>query len=219
RLAAERTNHVEGQVERDLFAGSTVSFRVFHQHVGDQLVTVFGGLPDAAAPAPGHYFVANAGAADVTGWCGSIHAALLTRVQASIDYAMARAHWNPSDAAVAVLLVDAPSAIRLESERIHDVSASLETELPATSTRGMALYRVSNAFVRADRKAERPGVGGRFDVQVRQSLPFLNFSSARWEMLVAVRNFFHDVAADQSVYDELLVVRPPKRVVGGLTLR
>jgi hypothetical protein len=37
-------------------------------------------------------------------------------------------------------------------------------------------------------------------------------------MLFAVRNFFRDPSADQSVYDELLVVRPPKRIVGGLTL-
>ena len=37
-------------------------------------------------------------------------------------------------------------------------------------------------------------------------------------MLVAVRNFFRDAGFDQSIYDELLVVRPPKRVVGGLTL-
>ena len=47
----------------------------------------------------------------------------------------------------------------------------------------------------------------------------MNFSSAHWEMLLAVRNFFRDTAADQSLYDELLVVRPPKRIVGGLTLR
>jgi hypothetical protein len=38
-------------------------------------------------------------------------------------------------------------------------------------------------------------------------------------MLVAVRNFFHETAPDQSIYDELLVVRPPTRVVGGLTLK
>ena len=56
-------------------------------------------------------------------------------------------------------------------------------------------------------------------MQVRQSLPFMDFSSAKWEMLVAVRNFFREAAADQSIYDELLVVRPPKRIVGGLTLR
>ena len=47
----------------------------------------------------------------------------------------------------------------------------------------------------------------------------MDFSAARWEMLVAVRNSFHEVALDASVFDELLVVRPPKRIVGGLTLR
>jgi hypothetical protein len=47
----------------------------------------------------------------------------------------------------------------------------------------------------------------------------MDFSSAKWEMLVGVRDFFRDATADGSIYDELLVVRPPKRVVGGLTLR
>ena len=56
-------------------------------------------------------------------------------------------------------------------------------------------------------------------MQVRQSLPFLNFTSAKWEMLVAVRNFFRETVGHESVYDELLVVNPPKRIVGGVTMR
>ncbi len=56
-------------------------------------------------------------------------------------------------------------------------------------------------------------------MQVHQSLPFLDFSTAKWEMLLGVRNFFRDPAIGQSVYDELLVVHPPKRIVGGLTMR
>jgi hypothetical protein len=59
----------------------------------------------------------------------------------------------------------------------------------------------------------------RFDVQVHQGLPFLNFSNAQWTMLVAVRNLFRDAMTDASLYDELLVLRPPTRVVGGLTVR
>jgi hypothetical protein len=47
----------------------------------------------------------------------------------------------------------------------------------------------------------------------------MDFSTAKWEMLLGVRNFFRETAGDQSVYDELLVVRPPKRIVGGLTMR
>ena len=38
---AERTNHIEVEVERDI-ASATVSLRAFHQHVDDQIVTLFG---------------------------------------------------------------------------------------------------------------------------------------------------------------------------------
>ncbi|MGE3176743.1 MAG: hypothetical protein AB7O32_04700, partial [Vicinamibacterales bacterium] len=62
------------------------------------------------------------------------------------------------------------------------------------------------------------GIDARFDIQVRQSLPFLNFNGARWEMLIAVRNFFRDPEVDQSIYDELLTVRAPQRLVGGVSL-
>jgi len=34
-----------------------------------------------------------------------------------------------------------------------------------------------------------------------------------WEMLAAVSNLFGDDAFDGSVYDESLVVRPPKRIL------
>jgi len=86
----------------------------------------------------------------------------------------------------------------------------------------VVLYRVSNAFAHSAAlpATSSPLLEARFDVQVRQSLPFMDFSSAKWEMLVAVRNFFREAAvSDQSIYDELLVVRPPKRIVGGLTLK
>ena len=63
------------------------------------------------------------------------------------------------------------------------------------------------------------GRRARFGVQVNQPRPFLNFSSAQWEMLLAVRTLFRDDPLDGSVYDELLVVRPPKRVLGGVTVR
>jgi hypothetical protein len=115
-------------------------------------------------------------------------------------------------------MLQLPSTSPLRSDRIHDVATSVETELPETSTRIVVLYRVSNAFAR--RRADDEGsLDSRFDVQVHQSLPFLDFSTAKWEMLLGVRNFFRETAPGQSVYDELLVVRPPKRIVGGLTLR
>jgi hypothetical protein len=223
-LIAERTTHVEAGIERDIAAGTTVSVRAFSQRVDNQLVTLFGidqpGRPSATL---GHYFVANSGGVEANGYSAGVKAVIAARVHGSIDYSFARARWdtanatNPADNFTYLLLL-APSAVRTASERIHDLSTSIETDVPETSTRVIVLYRLNNGFARRD-GADRPAVDARFDVQVRQALPFMDFSTAKWEMLVAVRNFFRDTASDQSIYDELLVVRPPKRVVGGLTLR
>ncbi len=224
-LAAERSNHMELEVERDI-ASATVSVRAFRQHVADQLVTLFG-LDLPGAPAIGNYLIGNAGDVNASGVSAAIRAAVAGRVHGSVEYSLARAHVTPTDQ-LAYMLLYAPSAIRMEPERIHDVSTSIETDVPETSTRVVVLYRVSNAFAnplaaatvaRAGQAGERPALDSRFDVQVRQSLPFMDFSNAKWEMLVAVRNFFRDTSFDQSVYDELLVVHPPKRIVGGLTLK
>jgi hypothetical protein len=106
-----------------------------------------------------------------------------------------------------------------EREQVHDVLTTLETEVPLTATRVFVFYRVSNAFAKIDEVGDTRGLDGRFDLQVNQALPFMNFLTSQWEMLVAVRNTFHENLAGVSVYDELLVVRPPKRIVGGLTVR
>jgi hypothetical protein len=217
-LVAERTTHVEAGLERDIAPGTAVSVRAFHQHVDNQLVTLFDVAEPGRPPATsGHYFVADGGRVDASGYSAGLKAVVAERVHGSIEYSFARASWNAADYP-AYLVVLAPSALRPANDRIHDVSTSLETDIPETLTRVILLYRLSNGFVGRDLSA-RPALDARFDVQVRQGLPFMDFSSAKWEMLVAVRNFFRDSASDQSIYDELLVVRPPKRVVGGLTLR
>jgi len=218
QLQAEYTNHVEVEVERDLSA-ATVSVRAFRQHVADQLATMFGfDVPGTPAPKLGHYLLGNVGDVSASGVSGGIRAAIADRVHGSVEYTVTRAHWNVGDDAMYALVL-APSTIRSTPERIHDVATSIETDVPETATRVLVLYRVSNGFASPAAGTEHPAIDARFDVQVRQSLPFMDFSTAKWEMLVAVRNFFRDSAPDQSVYDELLVVRPPKRIVGGLTLK
>jgi len=218
---AERTNHLELDVEHDI-AAATVSLRAFRQHVGDQIATLFGinmaGMPPAA---DGNYFLTNLGDVDASGVSAGVRAAFASRLHASVEYSLTRARLSAPDSDnLAYLLVFAPSAVRPGTERIHDVATSIETDVPETSTRVVVLYKVSSAFAHAAPAGSQiPSLDARFDVQVRQSLPFMDFSSAKWEMLVAVRNFFREAAADQSIYDELLVVRPPKRIVGGLTLK
>ena len=216
---SERTNHMEVEVEHDI-ASSTVSIRAFRQHVSDQIVTLFGINLAGAPSSVGNYFLTNLGDIDASGLSAGVRTAFANRVHGSVEYSMTRASLNGLDADnLAYLLVFAPSAVRASTERIHDVATSIETDVPETSTRVVVLYRVSSAFAHGPASRTSPSLDTRFDVQVRQSLPFLDFSTAKWEMLVAVRNFFRETAPDQSVYDELLVVRPPKRVVGGLTLK
>lgn len=222
-LRAERTSHAAVQVERD-FGRVTIGGRVFHQHSDDQLVTLFGvEEPNQPVSPQGHYFVGNAGNTIVSGCAATVRAALASWLTGSVEYSVAQGELSPTRD-VGYLAAAAPSAIGQSAERIHNLSTTIETKLPETATRVIVLYRVGNGYARplsADLGSVRPGTDSRFDVQLRQSLPFMNFTSAKWEMLVGVRNFFQEPgAADgQSIYDELLVVRPPKRLVGGLTMQ
>jgi hypothetical protein len=191
--------------------------RAFRQHVANQLVTMFGlDLPSAPSAQAGHYFVGSDGAVDADGVTAAFRTVLLPRVHGSIAYSVTSGRWAETGD-TAYLLLLAPSAVRPRLDRVQDLSTTIETNVPETATRILVIARLSSA--RGVAPTDRPSSDSRFDVQIHQSLPFMDFSSARWEMLIAVRNTFHEIAPDSSVYDELLVVRPPKRIVGGLTLR
>lgn len=210
----QRIDHVEVAAERLWQGGLLVGVRAFRQAVDDQLVTVFGDArPGSGRSVPGHYYVASGGDVDARGWGLSLARELAPGTRGTLDYAHTEAVWlrsSPDAAALARI----PDALRSGPERFDDLTASLESAVEATATRVLVVYRVSTAFA-----AAAGPVPGRFTLQINQALPFMGFSNARWEMLLAVRNLFRDIRHDASVYDELLVVRPPKRVVGGLTLK
>jgi hypothetical protein len=214
----ERMVHTELAAEREWAGGLVTGIRAFRQAVDDQIVTLFGvKMHGSAATSLGHYYVASAGDVETAGWGVSVSRTLPARVRASVDYTNAESSWvreSPDGAALALV---AMSVLRDAHERIHDLTTSVESTLPVTETRLFAIYKINSGL--ADAEAGAPAAGARFDVQVNQSLPFLNFSGAQWEMLVAVRSLFRDELLDASVYDELLVMRSPKRVVGGVTVR
>jgi hypothetical protein len=218
-LQPERTEHIAVEAERD-FGASMVTVRGFHQRVDNQLVTVFGPgvnvVPSEANAQLGHYFVGNVGNVDAAGWSAAFRTALAARIQGSVEYSVTRARWTGTGDG-AYMLVVAPSVVRPRLDGLHHLSTAIETNVPETATRILVVYRLTNIgpSLGTDRSTYDP----RFDVQVHQSLPFMDFSSARWEMLLAVRNTFHEATVDSSAYDELLVVHPPMRLVGGLTLR
>jgi hypothetical protein len=140
-------------------------------------------------------------------------------VRASIDYTQIRTDWTGGSPDARALAFAAASALRSDVERVHDVTTSVEAVLPVTATRVFILYKINSGFASGDAADDGGRSGARFELQVNQALPFMGFTNAHWEMLVAVRNMFRDDLTDSSVYDELLVVRPPKRVVGGLTVK
>ena len=218
-IRTQELRNYEVGVDR-VFSGATLGVRAFEQRINDQTVTVFGlRQDDSAAAALGHYYVGAAGDADVRGIGVTLTHALFANVRGSVDYSVASANWQSPSTPVeyAVLMRRVPSTVRT-SERIHDVTTSLQTEIPMTATRVVVLYKLNTGFASGS-KDQGPGFDARFDLQVNQALPFMNFRTSQWEMLVGVRNLFHESLANASVYDELLVVRPPKRIVGGLTVK
>ena len=99
------------------------------------------------------------------------------------------------------------------------MTATLDSVVAPTATRVFVLYKVNSAFARTRESLAGSMAKARFNVQVNQSLPFISFANASWEMLAAVSNLFGEDALDGSVYDESMVIRPPKRVLGGVTVK
>jgi outer membrane receptor protein involved in Fe transport len=216
----EDLRHIEVAAER-LFDGLTVSVRAFDQSVGDQQVTVFGLRSADSLPADlGHYVVGSVGDVDVRGWGVTLTHALAAHVRGSFDYSLADAEWlGTRSLDRARLSRSVPSALRRDSERLHDFTTTVEADLAPSATRVFVLYKVNSGYIGDDAASDDPGLDGRWDVQITQGLPFLSFLKADWEMLVAVRNLFRESVTERSVYDELLVARPPKRLVGGFTVK
>jgi hypothetical protein len=214
-LHPERTRHVDVQLEYDLTGRYVVGLRRFYQDVNDQMATLFG--VDELGNAPtGHYYLARAGSLSSSGWVLTLRRQLGDRFSGSVDYAVAEASWRQA-AADAALGVVAPGTMRPATERFHDVSGAVEAEIPETATRVFVRCRVSTAFVRADHQ-DPTGMDARFDVQVNQGLPFSPIEGSRWEVLVSVRSLFFDPHEAASMFDELLVARPPMQVVSGVVV-
>ena len=213
----ERLDHVELAAEREWRGALVTGVRAFHQRIDDQLVTLFGHTPPGtSAKGVAHYYVGSAGDVEVNGWSVSVSRAMGPRLRASVDYTQLASRWlgESPDARKLSLVAILP---RLnDRERFHDVTTSIDSTLPVTDTHVWLLYKLNSRFAAHD-PASR--VGARFDLQLTQAVPFLNFAGAEIEMLMAVRSLFREELLDASVYDEVLSVRPPKRMVGGVTVR
>jgi len=216
----EQINHYEVAAEHPFADDVVLGVRAFRQQVNDQLVTLFGlSVPGASPVGIGHYYVGNTGDVDARGWGVSVSRTVTDGVHASIDYTQTDTEWlrpSPGSARLALVM---PSVVRRQFEQLHDLTTSIESEVPRFDTHVFVIYKLNSGFTSSDAATRGPRFGSRFNVEVSQALPFLNFASAQWQMIVAVRNLFQEDLLETSVYDELQVVRPPKHVVGGVTVR
>jgi carboxypeptidase family protein/TonB-dependent receptor-like protein len=215
-LRVERARDLSVLVEHD-FAAYSLGIRRFFQDVDNQAMTIFGMRSPSGARSVGHYYVARAGAVDAQGWGVRLSTLAFKRMSGSVDYSLTHGRWNSFG--------ELPQAkpwlsrlTRAQDEDIHDLTTSFRTSIPETATRVFVLYKLNSGFARRTSTVAETGLEGRFDVQVNQALPF-GLGGTKWEVLVGVRNLFRDPNDPGSAYDELLVVRPPKRVVGGFLVR
>jgi hypothetical protein len=214
---AERTRHIEVGVGRAFGATespSRLQIERIEQSSMNQIATMFG-LDGASGV--GHYYVATPGDVNLRGWAVHFETAVTRRVLAMVEYTVADAIWDRRPDAWTIRRV-APSALRREDERLHDLSAQITAEVPQTATRVSLSYRVNSAFSPDDR-GRLPVADGRFDLQIRQGLPYQPFGQGRLEVLVSARTLSRDRVQDGGFYDELLTVAPPLRLMGGVQIR
>ena len=216
---AQQVRNVELAFERQL-GSFMVSTRGFTQAINDQIVTVFGmRIADQPRTDLGHYYTANAGDVRAIGWGVAVSRNVASRFRGAVEYTLTELDWAGAVDGAPMGPAVVPTRPVPAGERLHDVTASVETDFPETSTRVYALYKLNTGFARPEMGDTEPGFGARFDMQVSQRLPFMGFTSAEWEFLVAVRSLFLEQGSAGSVVDEVLVIRPPKRIVGGLLVR
>jgi len=122
---------------------------------------------------------------------------------------------GPESAAVAAIV---PSLTRAPRERLHDLTTSLNAVVPETSTRIVVAYRVSTTGA-VDSLASTATRVARFNFEARQELPVRLPGSSRTDLIVVIRNLSRDVSERGSLYDELLTIRPPLHVMGGVQVR
>jgi hypothetical protein len=219
-LDAQETRHLGIALEQDI-AAFRVALTHFRQAVDGQLATVFDPkLAKGRRRADlSHYAVASVGDLAAAGWGVGVSRPVGTHLRGGVEYRTADVAWAIGDAVAAVGLV-APSAVRGARERMHDVTLRVDAAAPRTGTRFSTACRYNSRFTRGTVDEDTPAGAVRYDVQVYQGVPYLRGEAAQVELVFGVGNLIRSgLDSVASLYDEVLVVRPPTRVVGGFTVQ
>jgi len=212
-LRAERFVRYELGMDQQLGSTSVGAF-TYYEDVRDRLVNVFEGAPDARslriANSPGGSAAKGLGV--TVGRCfGDV-------VRGSMSYTYGRTQRDEAGLATHGDVI----ALAHPEGGFHDFAARVETVIEGTDTRLVAYYRLNRLSPGTEGEgAPEPAAltNTRFDVQLSQGLPFLgSLTRADWDFLVAVRNLFYETS-EGALLDEVAVSNPPKRVLGGISVR
>ncbi|MEO6408479.1 MAG: hypothetical protein ABIO45_06955, partial [Burkholderiaceae bacterium] len=190
-----------------------VDLRRFSESTSRQMATLFGVGADSDS---GHYYVASSGNVEVTGWRVGLRGDVARHVHGSVEYTVGEAVWSDQRRDGKLWRL-APSASRRGSQRLHDLTGRLEASLPDSSTRVVVAYRLDNGF--SARNRSLPVVDGRFNLEIRQALPYQPFRTGKVNAVLDVRTLRRDVLDDGAFFDELLTVGAPIRVTGGFQVQ
>jgi hypothetical protein len=205
----ERVLRSEIAIDRNLGKSTTLGAHGFREGVRDQLLSIY----DGGAEAP-TLRISNGGAMQARGVGVTLTQRFGSAVMGTVTYTIGQTRHDGT--AVAELWT-APALYR--SADFHDIVARLETMIDLTDTRLTAFYRWNSLTPDDSPESHLAHQTTRFDVQLTQGLPFLHdLTRAEWEVLLSVRNLSYE-DSEAGILDELVVLRPPKRVMGGVAVR
>jgi hypothetical protein len=206
-LQAERSGRLEMAVAQ-VYGATTLGAHTFFESVHHQLANAYLG-----AGASRSLRITDAGDASTRGFGLSMSHRFGGALNGSVCYRYVHSTWEPRSA------TPAAAALGGDEGDFHDITTRVETSIDGTGTRVVAFYRLVHVSSEGERAPRIPANNRRFDVQLSQGLPFVGrITRADWDFLFAVRNLFYETS-EGAVLDEMAVVNPPTRVLGGISVR
>jgi hypothetical protein len=212
KLRPERATRVELAVQET--RGLTwLRANTFYEGVDEQLANSFSGGARASS-----LRIFNAGAVSAGGLGITLGHRFGDALSGSVSYTYGHS-WRGAPL-VSTAALPVPRMLTYKEAAFHDVVARLEAAIDQSDTRLVAFYRLNGLMPgEDDRTAAGPLTSTRFDVQLSQGLPFLGaLTHAEWDFLLTVRNLYYETD-EGATLDELAVLNPPRRVLGGISVR
>jgi hypothetical protein len=186
---------------------TSIGLRLFQEATRDQLLNTFDRVN-----APQALWITNGSDLSTRGIALTVGHQILKSVGASVTYTYGQAQRSGTG-------FDPGVFMNFRDAHFQDVTGRMEAVFDGSETRLVAFYRINTLRSRGEGISPQSVMNSRFDVEIRQGLPFLGaLTRADWELLVAMRNLFYP-EEEAGLLDEFAVVNPPKRVLGGISVR